>query len=262
MKRPLSLALMAAALLLGPTSSAAVPAVSAGIYHRPIVTRSVGNNTMTSTNWSGYAVEAASQFTEAVGSWIQPASACASGGRTYGSFWVGVDGYATNSVEQLGTDSDCLSRGHPSYYAWWEMYPAASVQLSTSKYPVAAGDTLRASVSRTGASYTLSLVSSRGWTFSTTQTASDANASAEWVAESPEICSWWSCTLANLTNFGTMGFSSAQAATGSVAQPISTFTADGGPHEITMTTTSGTTRAQPGALTSGGTGFSDTWHHA
>jgi hypothetical protein len=232
------------------------------ILHPPVSIRSVRHDNVSSTNWSGYAVQSASQFTEATGSWIQPASTCSSLGATYSSFWVGIDGYTTSSVEQLGTDSDCTGRNKPSYYAWWEMYPANSVSLSKSTYPVQQGDTLTATVSRSGTSYTLQLHSSRGWTFSTTQSGSDANGSAEWVAEAPEICTSFFCRNANLTNFGTMSFSSSEAAAGGSLQTIPAFTADSGPHDITMTTTSGTVRAQPSALASGGTGFTDTWHHA
>ena len=46
---------------------------------------------------------------------------------TASAFWVGLDGYSSTSVEQLGTDSDCVS-GKPSYYAWYEMYPNPSVR--------------------------------------------------------------------------------------------------------------------------------------
>jgi hypothetical protein len=222
---------------------------------------SVRNDTVSSTNWSGYAVGSASQFTKTTGTWIQPAASCTTRSRTYASFWVGIDGYSSNSVEQLGTDSDCVGKGRPSYYAWWEMYPAGSVQISSRSYPVQPGDTLTATVSHSGTLYTLSLKSSRGWTFSTTQSGSNANASAEWVAESPEICSFV-CTLADLTNFGTVNFSGSQAATGDSASPISSFAANGGTHEIIMSTNSGATRAQPGALTSSGDGFSDTWRHS
>jgi hypothetical protein len=141
------------------------------------------------------------------------------------------------------------------------MYPAASVDISTTQFPVKPGDTMTASVTRSGTSYTLSLQSSEGWTFSTTQTGSDANTSAEWVAEAPDTCLLIFCSNAKLTNFGSMTFSGAQAAIGGSLQPVSSFTTNSGPHEITMTTSSGATRAQPSALSSNGEAFSDTWAH-
>jgi hypothetical protein len=224
---------------------------------------SVRNDSVTSTNWSGYAVQSASQFTQVIGTWTQPTATCNSLlGHTYAAFWVGIDGYSSTSVEQLGSDSDCTGYHSPSYYAWYEMYPADSVEISTSSYPVEPGDTLTASVTRSGESYTLSIHSSRGWTYSTTQTGSYDNSSAEWVAEAPDICYSVFCTNASLTDFGSLQFSGAEAATGGSAQPISSYTADGGPHAITMDSSTGTVRATPSALTSNGEGFTDTWSHS
>jgi hypothetical protein len=222
------------------------------------------NDTVTSTNWSGYAVQSASRFTDARGTWVQPTATCSTLlGSQYAAFWVGIDGYSSSSVEQLGTDSDCTSRNHPSYYAWYEMYPADSVELSTTQYPVKPGDTLSADVSVSGTEFTLSLKSSEGWTFSTTASGSGlAQSSAEWIAESPEICSFF-CRTAQLSNFGTVNFTGADAAvSGGADQPVSSFTADGGPHEIVGETSTGTVRAQPSALSTSGNAFSIAWKHS
>jgi hypothetical protein len=262
MKRFLSLCAVASTLFVATPVAAAASAAVPQIFHKPINILGVEHNAVTSTNWSGYAVESPTQFTEATGTWVQPAATCNTSGHTYGAFWVGLDGYNSKSVEQLGTDSDCTRPNSPSYYAWYEMYPAASVNISPTQFPVAPGDTLTATVTRSGTSYTLSLKSSEGWTFSTNQTGSDANSSAEWVAEAPDICFLIFCSNAHLTNFGTMNFSSAQAATGGALSPVSSYTTNSGPHEITMVTNGGVTRAQPSALTSTGEGFSDTWHHS
>jgi Peptidase A4 family len=71
----------------------------------------------TSSNWSGYsAFKSRVKFTDVKGDWIQPAATCTSE-RTYSSFWVGIDGYNSNTVEQTGTDADC-NNGSPVYYAW------------------------------------------------------------------------------------------------------------------------------------------------
>ena len=48
-------------------------------------------------------------FTDVKGSWTQPTATCTNK-TAYSSFWVGLDGYNSNSVEQIGTDSD--------YRAW------------------------------------------------------------------------------------------------------------------------------------------------
>jgi len=245
-------------------SQASATAVS--ILHPPAVASTPGirHDNVEFLNWSGYAVSSATEFTDAAGSWVEPTATCPSRSTTYGSFWVGIDGYSSGSVEQLGTDSDCV-RGTPSYYAWYEMYPANSVTLSSAAYPVKAGDTLTGGVARSGTSYTLSLTDTENglvrWTYSTVQAASDANSSAEWVAEAPELCSFV-CRLASLTDFGTVTFSEAQAAAGGALAPISSFSASGGPHDMTMVTNTGTIKAQPSALAPGGEGFSDTWYHS
>src|SRR5262249_59134881 len=80
--------------------------------HRPIIIHHVRDTTVSSYNWSGYAVTAAPGAVTAVkGSWIVPAvqpGSCSSGTTNeYASFWVGMDGLTSNTVEQTGTDSDC-----------------------------------------------------------------------------------------------------------------------------------------------------------
>jgi Peptidase A4 family len=271
--------LLGALAILGPggLALASVPAngaTAAGIsmIHRPVHVTGVRHDNVSSTNWSGYAVSPSSstdQFTYVTGTWTQPTATCARNSSTYASFWVGLDGYSSDSVEQLGTDSDC-SRGTPSYYAWYEMYPANSVSLSKGTYPVSPGDSLTASVTRSGTSYTLSISDpAHKWTFSKTVTGSDANSSAEWVAEAPELCNFYYCQLASLTNFGTLSMSAAQATSTSVPEsPIGSFTGSGGPHDMTMVTNSGVVKAQPSGLTQTTTGtvtssaFTDTWHHS
>ena len=261
MKRFLSLCAILPTLVLSSSVASAAPALATKVFHNPISIIGLEHNQVSSTNWSGYAVQSTSQFTEVTGSWVQPAATCSGSGSTYAAFWVGLDGYSSSSVEQLGTDVDCHGSA-PSYYAWYEMYPAASVDISTSSYPVKPGDTLTASVTRSSTSYTLSLQSSEGWKFSTTQTGSDANASAEWVAEAPDICFLGIfCSNAHLSNFHAVAFSSAEAATGGALSPVSSFTDNSGPHDITMKTAGGVNRAVPSALSSTGEGFTDTWFH-
>ena len=70
----------------------------------------------TSGNWAGYAVTG-EKFTWVSASWIQPAATCSSK-TTYSSFWVGLDGDGSNSVEQTGSEVDC-SGGRASYYGWY-----------------------------------------------------------------------------------------------------------------------------------------------
>jgi hypothetical protein len=134
------------------------------------------------------------------------------------------------------------------------------VTLSATSYPVHPGDTLSGKVVRSGTSYTLSLRSSEGWKYSTVQTGDGANSSAEWIASSPRLCP--TCKFADLTDFGTVAFSGAEASTGNVLRPISSFVYQGGPQEITMEDTGGVIRSRPGPLTADGEGFCVTWVHS
>ena len=90
-------------------------------------------HTAYSTNWSGYAAEtnlstpASNAVTAVSGSWTVPTVK----GKTnaYSSVWVGIDGYSSSTVEQLGTEQDTTRSGATRYYAWWEMYPNGSVLI-------------------------------------------------------------------------------------------------------------------------------------
>src|SRR5437660_6138606 len=95
----------------------------------------------TSTNWAGFAATGG-VFTNVTTSWTQPTASCTSA-TTYSSFWVGLDGDGSSTVEQTGTSADC-SGGSPRYYAWYEMYPKYPVNLSLAVRP---GDSLTGTVS-------------------------------------------------------------------------------------------------------------------
>jgi hypothetical protein len=202
----------------------------------------------TSTNWSGYANTGAT-FTDVKGSWTQPSASCSSGQTAYSSFWVGIDGDTTNTVEQTGTDADCSS-GTPVYYAWYEMYPKFPVNLSNTVRP---GDSITAEVKvASGGKFTLTISdSTQHWTFTTSQTSKKAKlGSAEWIAEAPS----GSGGVLPLANFGTVNF------TNCTANGVS-ISSNPNPDAITMASGS-TTKATPSGLGSGGASFSVTWKHS
>ena len=208
-----------------------------------------GLSQVQSTNWSGYA-DTGSGFSTVTGSWTEPGVSCTST-TSLAAFWVGIDGYSSSSVEQDGTLVECY-RDVAYYYTWWEMYPTNDIQVVGST--LHAGDSITASVVRSGTSYTLKVTdSSRSAdSFTTTQTCSScANSSAEWIAEAPS----GSSGVYPLSDFGSWTESGATVKAGSTSGVISSFTDD----ELTMIDSSGATKAQPGALNSGGNGFGVTW---
>ena len=198
----------------------------------------------TSTNWSGYSVDGTGA-TSVTGSWIQPsATNCATVPTSWSSPWVGIDGDASNTVEQIGTDSDCV-RGVATYYAWWEMYPKSLVKISA--ITVHPGDAFTATVSYGSRGFTMTLTDvTTGAHFTTTQSSNKARrTSVEWIMEGP--------SSGNLTDFGSIGFTSASATIG--GQTVSPGSANA--NAITMVTSQGTPRAVP-AL-SGTNAFGVTW---
>jgi hypothetical protein len=198
----------------------------------------------TSSNWSGYSA-INGRYTNVSAGWSQPTATCTSA-TTYSSFWVGLDGDGSSTVEQTGTSADC-SGGTPRYYAWYEMYPKFPVNLSLTIRP---GDAISASVTTDGGgNFTLTIRDNRsGQSFTTTQRLRHARlASAEAIAEAPSS----SGGVLPLTNFGTASFTSTTVN----GQPIGNFH----PDRIDMVSGS-TLKAQTSAL-SGGSSFSVAWKH-
>lgn len=156
---------------------------------RPGVIRETTN--ATSYNWAGYAdvSTTAGTYTKVSGSWTVPAVTCTSEDRIT-SEWVGLDGWNTGTVEQDGTTSQCF-QGVALYYSWYEMYPANTVEVGTT---VAAGDSISASVTRSGTNYTLALTDSTNSSNSFNQAATCAattclDESAEIITERPAYSS-------------------------------------------------------------------------
>lgn len=206
-----------------------------------------------SLNWSGYASFNAT-FSDAKGSWTQPAATC-NGKATYSSFWVGLDGYSSSTVEQLGTEADC-SHGKPVYYAWWEMFPNVSHTISF--FTVTPGVTYTAEVQSAGGdnfTLTLSGGGNNPFTLTTPLGLDPSLGSAEWIAEASSMCTK-SCRELPLTNFGAVNFSGASADGSAINNSAWSF------DPLTMVTSGGTVKAAPSSLDSTGSGFSVTWRHS
>ena len=232
----------------------------AGVHHRSVPRiRALTDGAATSTNWSGYAVTGpAGSVTDAKGSWIVPSVTCSSAA-SYSSFWVGIDGFGSNTVEQTGTDSDCQS-GSPTYYAWYEFYPGPAFLITG--ITVRPGDHISAEAVYSTGLVTVTITdTTTAQSFTTSGGAGALRSSAEWIAEAPSSAGG----VLPLANFGTAYFGQDNTAisptnyatVSGVTGPISSF----GPsvQEITMVSSSGTTEAQPSPLSIDGTSFSVAW---
>jgi hypothetical protein len=208
-----------------------------------------------STNWSGYAGTTGT-YTSVTASWTQPKGTCTSGDQ-YSAFWVGLDGYSSSTVEQTGSEVDCVGRT-AEYYAWYEAYPKASVDYNE---PVKAGDSFTATVTYvSGTEFSLYIDdSTAGWSKTTDVNVSGAaRSSAEVIAEAP--CCTFLGGILPLTDFGTVNF------TGSTVTPTSgtseAMASAPGVTAITMVDSFGRDKDTVSALSpTGPTGeaFSCTW---
>ena len=240
--------------LITPAAHAATPAHH---VHAAQVSASVArheshnlhhNANLSSGNWSGYAANGASgSDTSVSSSWTQPAISCDSGGDTYSSFWVGLDGFNNSALEQTGTEADCIG-GQAEYGAWWEVLPASE---SPYNVPVEPGDQLTATVTDNGGSFAMTLTdSTEGWSKTTNHAGSSGfqDSSAEVIAEATSVGG----EIAQLSDFGSVGFSGSTANGSALG--------DAAPDEITMQNDqSGDVMAQPGGISGGS--FGVTWEN-
>lgn len=241
-----------------------------GYQYRAVFTNTAGavtTNAVTLTvaavstqNFSGYIDYAASgqAFTAVSATWIVPTVSCQPGATSWAAQWPGIGDGTT--VQQDGTETDCFG-GTPSYWAWYEMYgdpvvnDGDAVPLSSSTYPVSAGDRMSGSVSLTGSNWVLTLAdATQNWTFET-QIAAPAGGlsqgSAEWMVEDPNGCTPQCETLAP---FSPVQFSGATATANGQSGPISGF-----PATAMVIDQNSAVLATPSPIDATGGGFTDTW---
>jgi hypothetical protein len=234
----------------------------AAIQHFPIVIRERHGSMVTSSNWSGYAVTGApGTITAVTASWVVPAiqGPCPAT-RQYSSFWVGIDGFNSNTVEQIGTDSDCQN-GVPTYYAWFELYPHPSFTINT--LSISPGDVIAAGVVYRAGQFTLAIRNqTTGQSFETTAAVQNAQlSSAEWIAEAPAGLRG----VLPLADFGLVVYgddnTGVPMTSGALVNGTKGFIGAFGAsvQQITMVGTSGTTEATPSSISSDGSSFSVQW---
>jgi hypothetical protein len=179
----------------------------------------------TSSNWSGYAAETNldsptnDSVTAVTGTWKVPT--VSGSGTAYSSVWVGIDGYSSSSVEQIGTEQDVVN-GQAEYSVWYEMYPSGSVTIST--MTIKPGDSITASVQYVSSGtyagkfeLTITDTSETSDSFTTYQSGGSAErSSAEWIVEAPSS----GRGILPLANFGSVQFTGATATINGVTGAI------------------------------------------
>jgi hypothetical protein len=214
-----------------------------------------------STNWSGYVAEtnlskpAVNSVSAVSGSWIIP-TVKPSTDNTYCAFWVGIDGYSNSTVEQIGTEHDCINK-KVSYYAWFEMYPGASQEIVD--FPLSPGDVISASVKYTSTNVFTMIISNNTKKITSviptkyTKSSTAKRQSAEWIIEAPYLNA-----ILPLADFGTAYLSNCKA----TIKGISGFINNNAwvASEIEMVTNSSVAKDVPSSVATNGT-FEATWKH-
>jgi len=226
------------------------------VHTRPA--HAVKNVTASSSfNWSGYADTATKHqtFTKVSGAWTTPSVTCNAEDQIT-SDWVGLDGFNSNTVEQLGTISWCF-QGAPTYFTWYEMFPKGTVEVGTALKP---GDKISASVTRTGTSYALKLTdaTTAGNNISVTKTcalATCVDTSAEWISERPSF----SIGIVPQAHYNAFKITA-----GSVTANGHTTTIGAGPgvNSITMVDATNTYNLNTASTLTTGNAFSTTWKNS
>lgn len=163
----------------------------------------------TSLNWSGYSVAtnlkhpAKNSVNQVFGTWTVPVIS-ASNVDAYSSIWVGIDGYSSSTVEQIGTEHDWDATTNTQVnYAWFEMYPRDAYLIED--FPLDIGDSISGSVQfKSGGTFSLTLYNNTKQTYTVipkkyTKSKNAKRSSAEWIVEAP---SDYSDTVLPLANFG------------------------------------------------------------
>jgi len=217
------------------------------------------------TIWAGYAVNG-TDFTYVQGSWIVTSVDCTKTPNSDSSEWVGIDGWTSNTVEQIGTDADCNGKS-PYYYVWYEFYPLNTVVIND--VSIAPGDKFSASVTYEGDNeYTVAITNDTTGQYFTKEVSfkgADGSGkpprnSAEWIEEMDgnELSDFGVDSFGEFYTGVSGGTDSATDST--VSGPITDF---GSAVQESITTKNGSSgskeTAVPSALASDGASFTVTW---
>jgi hypothetical protein len=203
--------------------NAVVPQVRPLIAQKTTTATTTETAPTTSFNWSGYAATNAT-FTK-VQAWFAVPKVTCTIAHAEVSIWAGLDGFANSTVEQAGVDATCGgSAGKtPVYTAWWEMYPANTMQ--TMPLTVLPGNVITVNVNYVSGKYLLEVVNgSRHTSYTKTTTCANrtcSRTSAEWIVERPILPTG---SYAELADYNSVQMYNDSAETTGSLSPMTSFT--------------------------------------
>jgi Peptidase A4 family len=210
---------------------------------------------LTSPNWSGYADVAcptcalryvSADFT------VPHLNPAKSPDNSWASHWVGLDGVTNSTVEQVGIDT-YVSSGVDYYYAWYEMFPAATQVYSLAASP---GDNIQVGVYTVNGTYYLSLNDTTlGAGFTATATVptgyTGQNKSAEVITEAPSEVSGSSLIQLPLADYGQVNYNNATVTSRSGTHGGLGSTSLWNGYAVKMAASNGATLSAPSGLLNG-----------
>ncbi|MBX8636126.1 MAG: hypothetical protein KIY09_06780 [Thermoplasmata archaeon] len=232
----------------------------------------------TTLNWAGYVVATSFSNPQPVisgisGSWVlqkvKPTSNLDQ--YTYSSQWVGIGGYFSGELIQVGTESDTYSGffgiGATTYYAWYEMLPyngqpgnSSEVKIKMAVHP---GNIMVAEIFGNNPTWTITIADTNtSGFFQKVFTYNTDMKSGDFIDERPTV----NGGLPTLANFGTAYFGPAYAGSGNYNTVTETdgnvyFLGSNGIQNValTMDNSSGNVLAQPSSLNNDLQSFTVTW---
>ena len=210
---------------------------------------------LTTGNWSGYADIAcptcALRFASADFT-VPHLNAAKSPNNSWAAHWIGLDGAANSTVEQVGIDT-YVDNGVDYYYVWYEMFPAAAQVYSLAASP---GDNIQVSVYTVNGTYYLSLNDTTlGAGFNATATLpagyTGQNKSAEVITEAPSEASGSSLIQLPLADYGQVNYNNATVTSRNGTHGGLGSTSLWNGYAVKMVSASGDTLSTPSGLLNG-----------
>jgi Peptidase A4 family len=228
-------------------------------------TRAIHNTSQqfTSRNWDGYITYASSHgtdFNSVKATWVQPSVTCEAAG-AWTVFWVGLDGWWNNTVEQGGSEAQCGTGGAATYSLWWEMFPTNAIQTVLT---IKVGDKITASVkySTTTSKFTITVKDvTSGKSFTNRELCGSglvcSRSSADVITE--DVGMFGGSGFFPLADYGTMGYTTAGAT--DIAGHKGSISGKNWLNAAVSEITGGITYATVTPLSARGTAFSTVWKH-
>jgi hypothetical protein len=227
----------------------------------PQNSNNVSLKTVDSTNWCGYVaaptlkIPVGGSVTDVEGAWIVP-TILGNKDTTYCAIWVGIDGYLSSTVEQIGTSHN-WSGGAQEDFAWFEMYPSGAFEILG--FPIHRGDKISAKVEYIGKKTFRMILrnNTRGvqTTIPTryTKSGKTGRTTADWIVEAP-----FEGTILPLSDFGVTGLFDCKA---TICRHVGSISKKGWAHNSIIMADGKVIKAIPSSLKQKGKKFYVTWEH-